>query len=81
LTLGVRRFVIGGGVAAAGPGLLEPIRLRIERECAASPLVHAALGEATVELLPPNEAPAARGAAAIARKRIVAPEREGVGER
>ena len=27
LTLGVRRVVIGGGVAAAGPALLEPIRI------------------------------------------------------
>ena len=81
LTLGVRRVVIGGGVAAAGPALLGPIQSRIERERAASPLVHAALGDATVELLPPHEAPAARGAAAIARRSIVLPEREGVGER
>ncbi len=81
LTLGVRRVVIGGGVAAAGPALLEPIRSRIARERAASPLVHAALGDATVELLSPTEAPGARGVAAIARRRIDAPEREGVGER
>jgi glucokinase len=81
LTLGVRRVVIGGGVAAAGPALLGPVRSRIDRERAASPLVYAALGDATVELLPPHEAPAARGAAAIARRRIVLPEREGVGER
>ena len=39
LTLGVKRVVIGGGVAAAGPALLEPIRSRIARERAASPLV------------------------------------------
>ena len=70
LTLGVKRVVIGGGVAAAGPALLEPIRSRIARECAASPLVQAALGDATVELLSPTEAPGARGAAAIARHRI-----------
>ncbi len=81
LTLGVRRVVIGGGVAAAGPALLEPIRSRIARERAASPLIRAALGVATVELLSPTEAPAARGAAAIARNRIGLPEREGVGER
>jgi glucokinase len=81
LTLGVKRVVIGGGVAAAGPALLEPIRSRIARERAASPLVEAALGDATVELLPPSEAPGARGAAAIARLRIGLPEREGVGER
>jgi glucokinase len=81
LTLGVKRVVIGGGVAAAGPALLESIQTRIARERAASPLVEAALGDATVELLPPSEAPGARGAAAIARHRIGLPDREGVGER
>jgi predicted NBD/HSP70 family sugar kinase len=81
LTLGVQRVVIGGGVAAAGPALLEPIRSRIARERAASPLVEAALGGATVELLSPSEAPSARGAAAIARNRIGLPQREGVGGR
>jgi glucokinase len=81
LTLGVQRVVIGGGVAAAGPALLEPIRSSIARERAASPLVEAALGDATVELLSPTEAPGARGAAAIARNRIGLPEGEGVGGR
>jgi glucokinase len=81
LTLGVKRIVIGGGVAAAGHALLEPIRSRIALECAASPLIQAALGDATVELLSPTEAPGARGAAAIARQRIDLPVREGVGER
>jgi glucokinase len=81
LTLGVKRVVIGGGVAAAGPALLEPIRSHIARERAASPLVEATLGDATIELLSPTEAPGARGAAAIARQRIGLPEGEGVGER
>ena len=81
LTLGVKRVVIGGGVAAAGPALIEPIRSRIARERAASPLAQAALGEATVELLSPTQAPGARGAAAIARHRVGLPGREGVGER
>lgn len=81
LTLGVKRIVIGGGVAAAGPALLEPIRSRILRECADSPLVQAALGDATIELLSPEENPGARGAAAIARHRIGLREREGVSER
>ena len=81
LTLGVERVVIGGGVAAAGPALLDPLRLHIARERAASPLVRAALGEASVELLAPTEAPTARGAATLARRRIGLPEREGVGER
>jgi len=44
-------------------------------------LVEAALGDATVELLSPTEAPGARGVAAIARHHIALPEREGVGER
>jgi predicted NBD/HSP70 family sugar kinase len=81
LTLGVKRIIIGGGVAAAGPALLEPILSSIARERAASPLVETALGDATVELLSPSEKPAARGAAAIARHRIGLREREGVGER
>ena len=81
LTLGVRRVVIGGGVAAAGSALLEPIRAHIAHERAASPLVEAALGDAILELLSPTEAPGARGVAAIARRRIALPEREGVGER
>ena len=81
LTLGVKRVVIGGGVAAAGPALLEPITSRIARERAASPLAQAAMGDATVELLSPTHAPGARGAAAIARHHLGLPEREGVGER
>lgn len=81
LTLGIRRFVIGGGVAAAGPALLDPIRSRLAHQRAASPLVASALGEAAVELLSPTEAPAARGAALLARHRVGTPEREGVGER
>ena len=81
LTLGVKRVVIGGGVAAAGPGLLEPIRSRIANERAASPLAQAVMSDVTVELLSPTQAPGARGAAAIARHRIGLPEREGVGER
>jgi glucokinase len=81
LTLGVKRVVIGGGVAAAGAALLEPLQAHIARERAASPLVQAALGDATVELLSPTEAPGARGAAAIARHGIRLSEREGVGER
>ena len=81
LTLGVSRVVIGGGVAAAGPALLESVRSRISRERAYSPLVRAALGDASVELLSPTEAPGARGAAAIARRHVVSPQREGVGER
>jgi glucokinase len=81
LTLGVKRVVIGGGVAAAGPALLEPIRSRIAHERGASPLAQAAMGDVTVDLLSPTQAPGARGAAAIARHRIGLPEREGVGER
>jgi predicted NBD/HSP70 family sugar kinase len=81
LTLGLQRVVIGGGVAAAGPALLDPILSRLARERDASPLVHAALREAGVELLSPSEAPGARGAALLARERMRTSEREGVGER
>jgi glucokinase len=81
LTLGITRVVIGGGVAAAGPALLESIRSRIARDRAASPLAQAAMSNVTVELLSPTHAPGARGAAAIARYRIGLPEREGVDER
>ena len=81
LTLGVKRVVIGGGVAAAGPALLEPIQKSIAHERTASPLVEAAMSGSTVELLSPDEAPSARGVAAIARHRVSLPEREGVGER
>jgi glucokinase len=81
LTLGVKRVVIGGGVAAAGPALLEPIRSHIAHERAVSPLAQAAMGDATVELLSPLHAPSARGAAALARNRIGLLEREGVSER
>lgn len=81
LTLGIRRVVIGGGVAAAGGALLEPLRTSIARERAASPLAQAALGDGIVELLSPSESPGARGAAAIARRRLSLLEREGVDER
>jgi predicted NBD/HSP70 family sugar kinase len=81
LTLGVRRVVIGGGVAAAGPALLGPLLAQLERDRASSPLVVAALGDPAVELLAPTAAPGAHGAAAIARHRLGLPEREGVGER
>ena len=57
------------------------VQPRIARQCAASPLARAALGDATVELLSPTEAPGARAAAANARHHIGLPDREGVGER
>jgi glucokinase len=81
LTLGVRRVVIGGGVAAAGPALLEPLNRHIARERAYSPLAQSVMGDAAVELLSPTEAPGARGAATIARNRIGLLKREGVGDR
>jgi glucokinase len=81
LTLGIKRIVIGGGVAAAGPALLEPIHRRIADERAASALVEAAFDGASVELLSPECEAGARGAAVIARQRIGAAQREGVGDR
>jgi glucokinase len=81
LTLGVRHIVVGGGVAAAGEDLMKPLMAAIERERAASPLAEAAFAEATVELLSPHVEAGARGAAAIARQRVEAEQREGVGDR
>jgi predicted NBD/HSP70 family sugar kinase len=81
LTLGVRHIVVGGGVAAAGDALLVRLHEAIARERQASPLVEAAFAEATIELLSPNVEAGARGAAVIARRRIQAEQREGVGAR
>ena len=81
LTLGVNHIVIGGGVAAAGDALLGPVLAAIAAERAASPLVDAAFREANVELLSPQTEAGARGAAQIARQRVSARQREGVGER
>ena len=80
LTLGVSYVVIGGGVAGAGEALLGPVLEAIGRERAASPLVEAAFANARVELLSPQIEAGARGAAAIARRRVLAENREGVGE-
>jgi predicted NBD/HSP70 family sugar kinase len=81
LTLGVNHVVIGGGVAGAGDALLSPVLEAIGRERAASPLVEAAFADARVEILPPQSEAGARGAAAIARRRVLADQRKGVGER
>ena len=45
------------------------------------PLVEAAFADARVEILPPQVEAGARGAAAIARRRVLADQRKGVGER
>jgi predicted NBD/HSP70 family sugar kinase len=79
LTLGVRYVVIGGGVAAAGDALLDPVLDAIGRERRASPLIEAAFARARVEILPPQVEAGARGAAAIARQRVLARHGEGVG--
>jgi predicted NBD/HSP70 family sugar kinase len=81
LTLGVDYVVIGGGVAGAGDALLQPVLEAIGRERAASPLVDAAFAGARVEILPPHVEAGARGAAAIARRRIIARQGKGVVER
>jgi glucokinase len=81
LTLGVSHVVIGGGVAAAGDALMKPVLAAIDRERATSPLVEAAFKDARVELLSPQVEAGARGAAAIARQRVSAQQREGVGDR
>jgi len=81
LTLGVSYVVIGGGVAGAGEALLRPVLEAIGRERAASPLVEAAFANTRVVILSPSVEAGARGAAAIARRRVLADRREGVGER
>ena len=80
-TLGVRHVVIGGGVAAAGEDLLRPLLAAIYRERAASALAETAFAQTTIELLSPEIEAGARGVAAIARQRVEADQREGVGER
>ena len=81
LTLGVSYVVIGGGVASAGEALLRPVLEAIGRERAASPLVEAAFADTRVVILSPTVEAGARGVAAIARRRVLADRREGVGER
>lgn len=81
LTLGVSYVVIGGGVAGAGEALLQPVLDAISRERQASPLVEAAFADARVEILPPHIEAGARGAAAIARRRVLEGQREEVVER
>jgi glucokinase len=78
LTLGVQRIVIGGGVAAGGDALLKPIKEALRRERQISPLVEEVFASASLELLPPDLEPGARGAAAIARQRVSTQQREGV---
>jgi len=80
LTLGVSYVVIGGGVAGAGEALLRPVLEAIDRERAASPLVEAAFADTRVVILSPSVEAGARGAAAIARRRVLADRREGVGD-
>jgi len=81
LTLGVQRIVIGGGVAAAGDALLNPILAALQKERDRSPLVEAVFASTSIELLPPDLEPGARGAALAARQRIGAAHREEVAER
>ena len=81
LTLGVQRIVIGGGVAAAGEAFLSPLLGALQAERNRSPLVETAFASTSIELLPPDLEPGARGAALAARQRIGAAEREEVAER
>ncbi|HEY7600173.1 MAG TPA: ROK family protein [Candidatus Limnocylindrales bacterium] len=68
LAFGVDRVVIGGGVASAGDGLLGPLLRALDNERETSALVDAALSNTSIELLPPESAAGARGAALIARR-------------
>jgi predicted NBD/HSP70 family sugar kinase len=80
LTLGVNNIVVGGGVAAAGDALLDRLLAAVGRERAASALVEAAFADSTIQLLSPEVEAGARGAAAIARRRVGDSRREGVGD-
>jgi glucokinase len=79
LTVGVRHVILGGGVAAAGDALLVPLLKAIASERAASPLADAVFAQTNLEMLPPDVDAGARGAAAIARRRLNAEHGEGVG--
>ena len=78
MTLGVQRIVIGGGVAGGGEAFLQPIKQALAAERRKSALVETAFAATTLELLPPDLEPGARGAAAIARQRLAARQGEGV---
>jgi predicted NBD/HSP70 family sugar kinase len=71
LGYGIDRIVVGGGVAAAGDALLEPILEAIAEERRVSPLVDAAFSVVTIDVLSPELNAGARGAAAIARDALV----------
>ncbi len=79
LGFGVDRVVIGGGVAAAGDILLESVERHIDAERRASPLIEAAFGAATIEMLAPDAEAVARGAAYLARARARAGQAVGEG--
>ncbi|MEO6349054.1 MAG: ROK family protein [Candidatus Limnocylindrales bacterium] len=91
LTLGVRRVVLGGGVAASGDALLNPLLGAIAAERRVSQLVESVFAATTLDILEPGLDPGARGAAAIARRalfdatttstRTSTAHREGVGDR
>jgi glucokinase len=68
LAFGVERVIIGGGVAGAGDALLGPLLDAIAIERQASALAEQALSETSIELLPPQSAAGARGAALVARR-------------
>jgi glucokinase len=78
LTLGVDYIAVGGGVASAGDALLQPLLDAIARERAASAFADAAFASVRVEIVSPELEAGARGAAAIARRRMLAVDREGV---
>ena len=78
MTLGVQRIVIGGGVAGGGEAFLQPIKQALAVERRKSALVETAFAGTSLELLPPDLEPGARGAAAIARQRLAARQGEGV---
>lgn len=80
MTYGVRRVVIGGGVAAAGPTFLDPILRALDRMRAASDVARNVLPADVVALLPAESEIAAWGAVTLARARIADPAARGARE-
>jgi glucokinase len=70
-TLGVRRIVIGGGVAMSGDSLLKYIRAALALERDQSRLVEVVFATTTIGIIAPGEEPGARGAAFIARRALL----------
>ena len=70
-TVGVRRVIIGGGVAASGDALLKYVRAALDGERSQSRLTEAVFATTSIGIIAPGEEPGARGAAFIARRALL----------